>query len=290
MGAIAAVGGTAELLMHEFWIQGTRRQAKLRLEGSFFVIGRSERFGVFQDDPTISREHAAIVATPEGIRVKDLGSRNGVLKNGEKLARYAEVDLEPGDLLQIGNTVVRLAGEGDEVEGSEVTVDADGRTAAMSALDGGEPPEEALLRTQGFEPSDDPEETVDLDGVADDGLETDEMDLDLPGEETEILEDLDDADVEAPTPASEGFQDLETAVGGDEELDDPEELDDAELEDDDADAEGDSLDGVELVPDEDGALPGFQEELEDLSQLDRELEGLEARRVVDPEDEDPLLE
>lgn len=99
---------------HFFWIVGPRRRARLRLRGSFFVVGRLEPFPIFLDDPTISREHVAVVATDDGVRVRDLGSRNGVLLNGKRLDRYAEVGITPGDVLRVGNTELRLLLEGED--------------------------------------------------------------------------------------------------------------------------------------------------------------------------------
>ena len=120
-------------MVHTFDIQGPRRRARLRLQGSFFVIGRAEPFPVFQDDPTISREHAVVVATKGGVAVKDLGSRNGVLLNGRRLNRYEEVLLAPGDEVLVGKTTLRWLREQEaEAPGgeSEVTVDHEGRSSA----------------------------------------------------------------------------------------------------------------------------------------------------------------
>lgn len=122
-----------------FVITGPRRRARLRLQGSFFVVGRAEPFPVFQDDPLLSREHLAVVALPDGVRVRDLGSRNGVLLNGERLERYAEVTLAPGDVLLAGQTELRLLPD-DEREGpdaaaplhhDEHAVDAEGKSRAL---------------------------------------------------------------------------------------------------------------------------------------------------------------
>ena len=142
-----------------FLIQGPRRSARLHLRGPFFVIGRAEPFPVFHDDPTLSREHAAVVETAEGYRLKDLGSRNGVVLNGQKLGRYAEVPLRRGDTLQAGDTKIRLVSvaefeaaragrteqagladaefEAARLEDSEetITVDASGQTGYMAAVD-----------------------------------------------------------------------------------------------------------------------------------------------------------
>ncbi|MGE0706581.1 MAG: FHA domain-containing protein [Planctomycetota bacterium] len=144
-----------------FLIKGPRRSARLHLDGPFFVIGRAEPFPVFHDDPTLSREHAAVVETPEGYKLKDLGSRNGVLLNGERLERYAEVPLGPGDVFRAGDTTVACvtqeevearqaaaaAASGDSVE--DVTVDDAGNTGyqlqAVSLEESGEVTGELIL-------------------------------------------------------------------------------------------------------------------------------------------------
>jgi pSer/pThr/pTyr-binding forkhead associated (FHA) protein len=95
--------------MSYFEVQSPKRAAKIRLDASFFVIGRGERIPIFHDDPSISREHAAIVVRKTGlVRVRDLGSKNGVLRNGELIGRYAEIDLAYGDTLRIGGTTLVL--------------------------------------------------------------------------------------------------------------------------------------------------------------------------------------
>ncbi len=91
-----------------FEVKSPKRGAKLRLDASFFVIGRGERIPIFHDDPSISREHAAIVIKKSGVRVRDLGSKNGVLLNGSQIGRYSEVDVKPGDSLKVGATVLVL--------------------------------------------------------------------------------------------------------------------------------------------------------------------------------------
>lgn len=91
-----------------FEVKSPKRGAKLRLDASFFVIGRGERIPIFHDDPSISREHAAIVIKKAGVRVRDLGSKNGVLLNGQQIGKYAEVDVKPGDSLKVGATILVL--------------------------------------------------------------------------------------------------------------------------------------------------------------------------------------
>ena len=52
----------------------------------------------------VSRAHAALVRRPDGWWVEDLGSRNGVLCEGERVARRRLVD---GDVLLLGDEAVR---------------------------------------------------------------------------------------------------------------------------------------------------------------------------------------
>jgi hypothetical protein len=51
-----------------------------------FVIGRSSACNLALDDALVSRKHAVIHVAEETVTVEDLGSRNGVLVNGEKVA------------------------------------------------------------------------------------------------------------------------------------------------------------------------------------------------------------
>src|ERR1041385_6751342 len=53
--------------------------------GKVFVLGRATGTDFPVQDPTISRRHAELEGTPNGVRVKDLGSSNGTFANGAKL-------------------------------------------------------------------------------------------------------------------------------------------------------------------------------------------------------------
>ena len=52
-------------------------------------IGRSLAADVRFDDPTVSRRHALIVRQPDGVRVLDDRSLNGVFVNGERIEGQA---------------------------------------------------------------------------------------------------------------------------------------------------------------------------------------------------------
>ena len=57
-------------------------------------------------DPQVSRKHAEIAITTEGIRIKDLGSTNGTWFQGN---RVVEIVVPPGSTIKFGATPVRIA-------------------------------------------------------------------------------------------------------------------------------------------------------------------------------------
>ena len=75
-----------------------------RLDKNEVIIGRSRDSGIMLDDESISRHHAKLVATPEGIDLVDLGSKNGTLLNGERAGE--RVRLQNGDRLQLGSSAI----------------------------------------------------------------------------------------------------------------------------------------------------------------------------------------
>jgi pSer/pThr/pTyr-binding forkhead associated (FHA) protein len=60
-------------------------------------IGRSLAADVRFDDPTVSRRHALVVRQPDGVRVLDDRSLNGVFVNGERIE---------GRLLRDGDEII----------------------------------------------------------------------------------------------------------------------------------------------------------------------------------------
>ena len=69
------------------------------------VLGRDPECDVVINDHQISRRHCRIEPQPDGVLVIDLNSRNGVYVNGKRLVRYL---LKPGEVLEIGNSTIRL--------------------------------------------------------------------------------------------------------------------------------------------------------------------------------------
>ena len=66
----------------------------------FTLLGSRNRAHLHLVSSTISRNHACIIATDNGLYIRDLASRSGVIVNGR---RVKEADLRDGDTLQIGS-------------------------------------------------------------------------------------------------------------------------------------------------------------------------------------------
>ncbi len=73
-----------------------------------FAIGRSSDCQLSLDDPLVSRRHAVLVVQGDSVEVEDLGSRNGVLVNGVRVAKPTR--LVDGDVLTVGQQQLTIAG------------------------------------------------------------------------------------------------------------------------------------------------------------------------------------
>jgi hypothetical protein len=76
-----------------------------------FVIGRTSDCQLSLDDPLVSRRHAVLTVEPDGVFIEDLGSRNGVFLNNQRIERRARVN--DGDVIRIGGQEITLYGIGD---------------------------------------------------------------------------------------------------------------------------------------------------------------------------------
>jgi pSer/pThr/pTyr-binding forkhead associated (FHA) protein/DNA-directed RNA polymerase subunit RPC12/RpoP len=71
----------------------------IALQREWTRVGRSLAADVRFDDPTVSRRHALIVRQPDGVRVLDDRSLNGVFVNGERVEWR---ELADGDEIVVG--------------------------------------------------------------------------------------------------------------------------------------------------------------------------------------------
>jgi pSer/pThr/pTyr-binding forkhead associated (FHA) protein len=73
------------------------------------IVGRQAPATVVLDDDSVSRKHAEVEQTPEGAVLRDLGSANGTLINGEPMGTQPLV-LQPGDIITFGMVEVEVEG------------------------------------------------------------------------------------------------------------------------------------------------------------------------------------
>jgi DNA-binding NtrC family response regulator len=99
------------------WIVQPPAGAPVALGARAITIGAGRECDLVLEDAQVSRRHAELAATPEGVRVRDLGSTNGTWWQGSKIG---EVIVPGGASLRIGGATVRvLAGESPRVAPSE---------------------------------------------------------------------------------------------------------------------------------------------------------------------------
>jgi hypothetical protein len=77
---------------------------RVQLTQDVAVIGRLPECAVALSDPQVSRHHAEVRPDHDGWRVVDLGSMNGTLVNGTRIAEHV---LRDGDVIVVGATSVR---------------------------------------------------------------------------------------------------------------------------------------------------------------------------------------
>jgi hypothetical protein len=70
-----------------------------------FLIGRSDHCDLSIADSSVSGRHAEISRIDGDIKIRDVGSANGIYLNGE---RIEEAELFDGDVLRLGQTSIRI--------------------------------------------------------------------------------------------------------------------------------------------------------------------------------------
>ncbi len=88
------------------------------LEGSVFRIGSSEESDIIIDHGTVSSTHAMLRKTEQGWRIFDLGGRNGIRVNGEKLS---EVLMSSGIQVHAGQVILEIDEQEEDTDLSENT-------------------------------------------------------------------------------------------------------------------------------------------------------------------------
>ena len=88
---------------------GPARGGRFPLHAGVLTVGRSAQCDCSILDEAISRRHFELQVDGQGVTLRDLGSGNGTLVNGE---RADEVTLTHGDVLNIGDSTLELREKG----------------------------------------------------------------------------------------------------------------------------------------------------------------------------------
>lgn len=86
--------------------------AETLLDQSCFLIGRDQLCNICVQGLRVSRLHAALSMSTQGLHIADLGSTNGTTVNGEKVSRY---ELQDGDVVTIGDTCITYVAGGEQL-------------------------------------------------------------------------------------------------------------------------------------------------------------------------------
>ncbi len=92
-------------------VDGPGAPATVRLTLGSHDIGRDKGNAFVLDDPLVSKRHARVDVTPNGVKLIDLNSANGMLLDGEPVTR---LEVAGGESLIFGDTTVSFAVSGGE--------------------------------------------------------------------------------------------------------------------------------------------------------------------------------
>ncbi len=102
-------------------VLGPDQGKALQLRPGTYRIGRDRHSHLQLRDTEVSRKHALLQVSHEGIWLEDIGSSNGTFVNGDRVTRR---QLRPGDRIRMGRSVlVVTAAEGEAATASATRVD-----------------------------------------------------------------------------------------------------------------------------------------------------------------------
>ena len=107
--AIGCMVGLVQVLLRNAWVtvvDGYGAGRQLLLAGHSTPLGKSPTSGLLLSGEGVIDDHAALIRTPGGYAVEDLGSPSGTLVNGRPA--LGQVPLTDGDMIKIGSTYLRF--------------------------------------------------------------------------------------------------------------------------------------------------------------------------------------
>ena len=86
----------------ELEIKSADETRRIPLEGERITVGRAHSNDLcYPDDASLSRRHASIERDEDGWAVSDMGSKNGTILNGRRIAGVER--FRPGDRLNVAS-------------------------------------------------------------------------------------------------------------------------------------------------------------------------------------------
>jgi hypothetical protein len=113
-------------------VQGSQNGEEFQILSDSTTLGRGQKVDVFFHDPEASREHARINWDNGGFTLVDQGSSNGTFVNGGKVMGSQE--LNDGDLITIGETVLEFRSTGEIVDQGNIAVRANEEAPRKSSI------------------------------------------------------------------------------------------------------------------------------------------------------------
>lgn len=101
-------------------------QPAIRLRSGELTIGRTPQCHIFLPDPTVSRSHAVLRVSAQGITLTDLKSRNGTWVDDQQIE---SCHIHKGQKIRFGDTVFLLSGDPNK----ESSLDQDVATEVPSS-------------------------------------------------------------------------------------------------------------------------------------------------------------
>jgi len=94
-------------------VDGSARGREIPLAAVRTVLGRGPGVDVVVPDPALSRQHFALELTGSAAHIRDLGSTNGIVVNGQAVE---SAELAHGDRIRAGDHVFQFLAEEIESE------------------------------------------------------------------------------------------------------------------------------------------------------------------------------
>jgi DNA-binding NtrC family response regulator len=110
--------------------------ATFRLTTGVCLVGSAPPCDIVISDPTVSRAHAELYLVPEGVAVRDTGSRNGTFYQGQRIEKIV---VSLGTRIELGSAAIAIEADAREL-GGELAYEGDsyrgllGQSARMRRL------------------------------------------------------------------------------------------------------------------------------------------------------------